>query len=161
MTVLLEDICRNLSEKNCLITGGLKKDGCKVKMANAPTPRLVIDFDRPGSPLAKSTTRCDYLLVADGENPHRLVVVLELKRGMLHVDKVVRQLQAGACVAEKLVPQSRTFKFLPIAVVGKLPKYERGKLKDSSAKVKFNGRAEKLRMMRCEQALGDLLRQLI
>jgi len=33
-------------------------------MTNVPASKLVIDFDKPGSPLKPDEKRCDYLLIA-------------------------------------------------------------------------------------------------
>ncbi len=98
MTTLLERVGRRI-DANCCVTG----EGCKVVMTGAPTSRLVIDFDKPGSPLATATTRCDYLLVAEDGQAPLWVAVLELKRGQWHAGKVVRQLRAGASAKEQSV----------------------------------------------------------
>ncbi len=58
----------NRVNPNCLVSGGVKKAGCKVKMEDAPKPRLVIDFDKPGAPLKPPQALCDYLFVADGND---------------------------------------------------------------------------------------------
>ena len=42
-----------------LVVGGCSKQGCKVPLKNTPQPRLVLDLDKPGSPLGKNETRCD------------------------------------------------------------------------------------------------------
>ena len=47
------------------MVGRLRKEGCKVSLNDAPEPRLIVDFDKPGSPLGQNQTRCDYLFVAD------------------------------------------------------------------------------------------------
>ena len=81
-----------------------------------PSPRIVVDFDNPGSPLGPSERRCDYLLVAEvKEEGGGWVVPLEMKNGRLRADHVVSQLQAGAAVAEKLVPAGLQVRFRPIA----------------------------------------------
>jgi len=142
----------------CLVKGGLNKGGCKVVMTGAPVPSLVVDFDKPGSPLETDTTRCDYLLVAEGEHACGWVAVLELKRGRLHADHVVRQLQAGASAAEKLIPSDAAFRFRPIAVSGSTSKHERAKLKDRSSMIVLRGSKEPVRMMSCGAPLVKVLR---
>ncbi len=67
-------------DKNCTVSGKLKKKGCAVSLEGAPEPRLIVDFDKPGSPLGKSETRCDYLFVANGERCAGWIAPLELKK---------------------------------------------------------------------------------
>ena len=157
MTALSEGV-RRVIDADCLVKGGLNKDGCKVVMTDAPAPRLVVDFDRPGSPLSTDATRCDYLLVAEGEQARGWVAVLELKRGRLHADQVVRQLRAGAIAAEKLVPADEAFNFRPIAASGSTPKHERTKLRDKSKMVALHGIKEPVRLMSCGAPLVQALR---
>ena len=127
-------------------------------MTDAPSPRLVVDFDKPGSPLAADATRCDYLLVAEGEHAHGWVAVLELKRGRLHAEQVVRQLRAGASAAEKLVPQGEAIMFRPIAASGSTPKHERTKLRSRANAIRFHGHMEPVRLMSCGTKLVMALR---
>ena len=148
MTTLLES-ARSAIDEVCLVKGGLKKDGCKVVMTGAPAPRLVVDFDKSGSPLERHATRCDYLLVAEGEHACGWVAVLELKRGRLHADQVVRQLRAGARAAEKVVPAGEAVRFRPIAASGRTPIYERRKLRDRSCMIALHGKKEPVRLMSC------------
>ncbi len=97
-----------------------------------------------------SGTSPDYLLVADSENARCLVAVLELKTEQLqHMDQIVRQLGAGACEAEKLVPQGEALRFRPIAAVGRVHKHCYSKLKDKSNMSKFHGQKEAIRVMKC------------
>ena len=41
---------RDKLDTRCLVNGRLKKEGCKVSMTGVTEPRLVVDFDKPGSP---------------------------------------------------------------------------------------------------------------
>lgn len=157
MTALLEGVGREIDE-DCLVKGGLNKDGCKIVMTGAPSSRLVVDFDKPGSPLAADATRCDYLLVAEGEHAHGWVAVLELKRGRLHAEQVVRQLRAGASAAEKLAPPSEAIRFRPIAASSSTPKHERTKLRNRTNAVRFHGHVEPVRLMSCGAKLVMALR---
>ena len=93
---------RNAISRRC-IGHRLRKKGCTISLAGAPAPRLIIDFDKPGSPLRSFSTRCDYLFIAKGEDNCGWVAPLELKRGRLDAAKVVGQLQEGACAAERLI----------------------------------------------------------
>lgn len=157
MTALLEGVRDRIDQKS-LVKGGLNKEGCKVAMTGAPTRRLVVDFDKPGAPLATDATRCDYLLVAESEHGCGWVAVLELKRGRLHADHVVRQLRAGASAAEQFVPRDEAFRFRPIAASGSTPKHERTKLKDKSNMISLHGNREFVRLMSCGDRLVTALR---
>lgn len=80
MTTLVKRVRRALDSR-CQINHGVRKDGCKIPMKNMPDPHLIIDFDKPGSPLAQDETRCDFLVIANSHHDFDWVVPLELKRG--------------------------------------------------------------------------------
>ena len=142
-------------DPGCLVNGGLKKKGCKVKMTGASSPRLVVDLD--ALPLPADAPRCDYLLVSEGNSVHGWVLVLELKCGELKADTVIKQLQAGACVAEKLVPpkEAKSLQFRPIVVFDNCHKYQRDQL--MRRKIKFHGYRESVGTMKCGGALRAVL----
>ncbi len=125
-------------------------------MTDAPTPNLIVDFDRPGSPLGLGQTRCDYLFVAENDKGD-WIAPLELKRGCLQADEVVRQLQAGASAAEQLVSSNDSVRFRPVAASGSTPKAERDKLKNKRSKVRFHGQAEAIRLISCGASLVGAL----
>ncbi len=155
MTALLEGANRRIDQR-CLVKGGLTKDGCKIGMTDAPACRLVVDFDKPGSPLPENAPRCDYLLVAEGEDDHVWVAVLELKRGRLHAGQVVRQLRAGASVAKTLVHRGEAFRFRPIAAFKGASKHEIRKLRDKSNMINLHGHREPVRLMKCGGKLVEV-----
>lgn len=126
-------------------------------MTNAPTPRLVIDFDKPGSPSPQDATRCDFLVIAESQKRPSLVAPLELKRGKLHADQVVRQLQAGARAAERLVCADEAVRFRPVAATGSKTKHEFNKLKNRQNWIRFHRQAEPIRLMSCGAALNQAL----
>lgn len=118
-------------------------------MKDAPQPRVVVDFDRPGAPARQDGLRCDYLFIAEGGDGCFRVAPLELKKGRLHAGEAVRQLRAGAETAERLVPSGEKAAFRPIAAAGGIPKAERNELKKPDNKVRFHGRKEEVRLMQC------------
>ncbi len=154
---LLETVKRRVNEGCRVKKGGLNKEGCKVVMTGAPSPRLVVDFDRPRLPLAAAETRCDYLLVAEGKSALDWVAVLELKRGRLRSNEVVKQLKAGASVAERFVPQGAICRFRSIAVSGSASKHERRKLRKGSNFIRFHRHSEPVRLISCGAKLTDAL----
>ena len=121
-----------------------------VSLKDAPRPRLIVDFDKPGSPLGQSETRCDYLFVANGGRCADWIAPLELKRGSLHAGHVVRQLRAGATAAEGLVSRNKKVRFRPTAVYGGIHKAQINK-------VEFHGRVEAIRLIKCGASLTKAL----
>ena len=156
MTGLVENV-RDTLDQRCLVNGGLKKRGCKVSIKGAPSPRVIVDFDKPGSPLGSHQPRCDYLFVAEDAEGLGWVAPLELKRGRLHADEVVRQLQAGACAAEEFVPSNEPVTFCPVAASGRRSKAERNKLKSKGSRVRFHGRAKAVKLISCGGPLAGAL----
>lgn len=149
MTGVVE-VVRGRTEKTCIKSGGLRKEGCAVSLQGAPKPRLIIDFDKPGSPLQRQQTRCDYLFVAEAPTGPDWVVPMELKRGEMDASEVVGQLKAGARAAEQLVPSTLAVTFRPVAAFGGgITKAQRNALRAPRNKVPFHGVAEFVRLIRC------------
>lgn len=136
-------------DRRCLATGRLNKSGCGITMKDAPQPRVVVDFDKPGAPARRDGPRCDYLFIAEGGDGCFWVAPLELKKGRLHAGEIVSQLRAGAETAERLVPSGEKAAFRPIVAAGGIPKAERNELKKADNKVRFHGRREEVRLMQC------------
>jgi len=153
----LPDLVRKKVDPRCLTKGGVGKGGCTVNMAHAPTPRVVIDLDKPGSPLGPDEKRCDYLLVAAGGPEKNLVMVLELKHGQLDTKKAVSQLQAGAAAAEKLIPKRRKVRFRPVAVSGSRRKHARDDLRKPENRIVFHGQPEVVQLLSCGGPLTKVL----
>ena len=156
MTGLVQAV-REALDEGCLVEGGLSKQGCKVSLRGSPRSRLIVDFDKAASPLGPDQTRCDYLFVAEVDQGPGWIVPLELKRGRLHADEVVRQLRAGALAAEQLVPSGEQVRFRPVAVAGSAPKAERNKLRGNGGRIRFHGCAEAVRLMSCGSPLAGML----
>ena len=135
----------------------LRKKGCTVSLAGAPVPRLIVDFDKPDSPLRSSSMRCDYLFIAKGEDNFGWVAPLELKKGRLDAAKVVGQLQEGACAAERLIVPAEPIRLRPVAVTGgPTSKAERNKLKEK--RIRLHGCVEAVRLLKCGDTLVHKLR---
>lgn len=149
---------RDKLDASCVVTGRLTKDGCKLSMAGVTESRLVVDFDKPGAPQHPEAPHCDYLLIAEGENGLGWVAPLELKRGRLHADEVVRQLRAGAFAAESLVSEGDSVKFRPVAATGSTPKVERNRLRNRNNRIRLHGRMEAVRLLSCGDQLIKALR---
>ena len=130
-----------------------------MSLVAAPKPHLIVDFDKPGSPLGPHETRCDYLFIAERGGDVGLVAPLELKRGRLHVRQVVGQLQAGASAAETLVAPEAPIELRPVAASRGRSKAERNRLKGKGNKIRLHGRLEAVRLMSCGAPLVEALRR--
>ena len=122
-----------------------------MQIADDLDPRVLVDMDRFLPPGAKE--RCDFLLVSNRDN---WVVPLELKKGKMHARKTLRQLQAGARVADTLIPIKRRTKFRPVMASGEIHRSELNLLKKQ--KVSFRGQEATVARVRCG---GDLSRDIL
>lgn len=113
-----------------------KKEGCKVSLPSNCRQQVLIDMDDRESPAKKHGKRCDFLFVGEAKG-EGWVVPIELKRGKASSSEVVPQLQAGAKVAEKVVPKNADLRFRPVVAAGRFDKYERGLIRKKE--VKFRG----------------------
>lgn len=143
--------------KKCL-TRKCSRPGCGVSLKGAPSPRLIIDFDKPGSPLGQSDTRCDFLFIAEDNDESGWVAPLELKSGGLDASQAIKQLRAGARVAEEIVPQDEPVRFRPIAAHQGIHRAELIKLRNKASRIRFRGQMEYARLMSCDAALVEKLR---
>lgn len=156
MTSFVEAFRREI-EESCIENGPLSRKGCEISLEGAPQPHVVIDFDKPGSPLNKRQKRCEYLFVAERDGGGGWVVPMEFKSSKIRVSKVVEQLQAGARAAERLVPKQRV-SFRPVAVVcDSIGKQQRRDLKDKSNAVRYRGRCEPVHILLCGALLTKAL----
>ena len=135
----------------------IKNRQCHISLEGAPQSHLVINFDKPDSPLGKNQTKCDFLFIAESEKDHAWVVPIELKKKELRADKVIKQLQSGARVAEKLVPSDIAVMFRPVIASGSCHRHELNILKNQ--KIRFRDCSEIARRIKCGGKLNDTLRQ--
>ena len=157
MVGLVEQV-RTKVNQSCLAKT-IKKEGCSISLNGAPASRLIVDFDKNGSPLSSDQVRCDYLFIAEDSSNAGWVCPVELKSGGLSASEVVGQLQAGAQVAEQIVPQNTPAKFRPVAAIGDgIHIAEINALKRKSNRVSFHKVSEHVRLIRCRGNLIERLR---
>ncbi len=146
---MIVEAAKDVFDCRCIVRR-CHKEKCSVKLDDAPTLYLLVDFDKTGSPLGEHETRCDYLFVADGAPGW--VVPMELTTGKKRPTKAVEQLQAGADIANKKLPQNigENVRFVPI-LVGKAKKHMRAEFKRK--RIKFRGKTELIRRIGCGDAL--------
>ena len=154
MANLVERIRESLPD-GCLATGRLRKQGCSVSLAGAPTPSITIDMDKPQAPVKQNETKCDYVFIGGSSNV--FLVPLELKRGKLDASDALKQLQAGANIADdRIIPNGEDIQFLPVAVCGgKIHPAQRRRLLQSE--IRFNNQSSNIKLLRCGQRLADAL----
>ena len=142
----------------CIATR-IRKEGCSVSLNGVPSDRLIVDLDKPGSPLGQADAHCDYVFVAEDGAGACWMAPLELTTGPVDASKFVQQLRAGASAAEQLVPKNAAARFRPIAVYGGGSHIaERRKLQRRDSQVSFHGMREPVRLMKCGMRLADRLR---
>ena len=143
-------------EARCIV-GTIGRSGCSVSLAEAMRPRLIVDFDKPGSPGGVADKRCDYLFLSKPAGGSLWVVPVELKKGKVESGEAIKQLRAGAKAAESLVSKAMATKakFRPVLASGRIHKNERSRLRNQ--KVKFHGHSEAVRRLRCGAPLTDAL----
>ena len=155
MTVTAVEIVRKRTNEQC--HASLCHDsGCWLTMENAPEPFVLLYLEHPGSPIDKSCPHCDFLFIGGGEdNSTEWVAPIELTTGENRVRKFQRQLQPGASLAEKLIPDSITVRFRPIAVHDQenTRKSERKRRRNPNFHIEFRNEKFPLKVVHCGTAL--------
>ena len=145
MTNLINQIKRKLPS-GCL-TNKLSKNGCTVKLDGAPTPAVKIDMDHKKAPVKQGETKCDYIFIGGCKDV--FLVPLELK-GTADATKIVRQLQAGADIADRrIIPKNKTVQFQPVAACRKFGKHENIILRRENSKIHFRGDWTQIEPLKC------------
>ena len=148
---LVERIKKKLPA-GCIAKGKYRKKGCSVSLKNAPKPPLMIDMDECQALVGKNKTKCDYIFIGGCDDV--LLAPLELKKGELDASKVVKQLQAGADIATRIIPAGEPVQFRPVAVFGgKLHRIQRAQLLKASNKIRFKGEPFNIHLLKCGQPL--------
>lgn len=143
----------------CIAEGKIRKKGCSVSLRERSQNHLVIDLDKLNAPQNQDQTRCDYLFVENILGESGWVVPLELKRGGVEASEVVRQLQAGADFAEKLVDKRLNVRFSPVVASRNMNKAQRDALRKPASGIRFHGKQVFVDRIRCGAPLADALRR--
>lgn len=129
-------------------------------MEDVPEPFVLLNLEHTESPIDRSCPHCDFLFVGGGEaNPTEWVVPIELTTGENDAKKFKRQLQPGASLAENLIPDSITVRFLPIAVHEKenQRKAERNRRKNPNFHIEFRNMKIPPKLVKCGESLSQAL----
>ena len=117
-------------------------------MANLPSERVVLDVDLAFPTGRTDTNQCDFVLFYIDFIQNSLVAVpMELK-GSTDASKIIRQLQAGAHIINRLAPNTVKTDCIPITFHRrKIHKAQLKKLKTS--RVTFRGEEFPINTTRC------------
>lgn len=148
---------KQIVNAGCLVSKCRKK-GCSLTMKGLPQPHILIDLDHATAPAGdQGDKKCDYIFIGDIDDG-AWVAPLELKRGKLNASEVVPQLQAGARVAERLVPRDAETRFRPIAVYGgELHAEEYSRLRGN--RIRFFNQRERPQAVRSGSPLASALKE--
>ena len=141
------------------ITRRCREQGCLLSLNGTSQQAFAIDMNHDDSPVDQNETHCDFLFVGSlaGET-EEWIVPIELKRGAISASEARDQLQAGADAADRLVPHGMEFRFLPLAVSGKMHTAERARLRKNSHKIRFRSQRVLVERTRCDSELSNVLR---
>ena len=153
-----ERIVREKTNEQCHVTS-CRDSGCSLSMKNAPEPNVLLSLEHKESPADASKSHCDFLFVGGGDDRRsEWVAPVELTTSAPQVSKFLPQLQAGASIAEELLPRNVKVSLRPIAVHGKdLHPIERDKLKNRANHVVFQNKLTPVRLVRCGSPLTKAL----
>ena len=140
----------------CLKKGSLTKQGVTVSKRGAPKPSIAIDMDHKKAPVKQDKTKCDYIFI--GGCDEVFLVPLELTNQEFDSSKAVRQLQAGAMVAARIILDSEDVQFRPVAVCkGRVRRNEKRKLSQSANKIHFKNAQSIVKVLRDREPLINAL----
>lgn len=140
--------------------------GCSISLQGIPEPFVLINLEHDVAPRHRNHSRhrnhphCDFLLVAgEDENDGPWVAPIELTTGNKDDDLLLRQLRAGADIADDLLPPRASFRFRPIlAHDGRLHQYVITEvIRRSSSYIQLRNETEPIELMRCRETLADAL----
>ena len=151
---LVDDVSANVPAE-CLVNRA-QAQGCSVSLNGAPSPYVLIDMDCHSLEVSRNASRCDFIFVSGDGN---WLVPMELKRGKIDSHRqMVRQLEAGAEYANRVVPQGEEINFMPVAVHGGgTSRNEARALR--RFRIRFRGESSRVELIRCGQPLTAALRR--
>ena len=100
----LGSIRDKIGAENC--SRSCSRDGCGVDLVDITQARVIANADSKGLARFFPGKRCDFILFFQNSDGTVVIVPLELKRGKADARSTAEQLQAGACFAESIIPDS-------------------------------------------------------
>ena len=133
-----------------------RKERCSVPLKDAPSPRVLIDLDHH-SIADQNARRCDYIFI--GGSGSAWVAPMELKSGSPKAGEIVPQLQAGADIADGIVPRGAKVQFMPLAIHGgRVAPREIKMFGNRANRVRFRDQMREAKLHRCGRPLALALR---
>lgn len=160
MSVLVDAVRGKVSEECC--ASRLRRGKCRVSIPEHIEQFCLIDMDHPEAPIGREGKRCDFLFVGSNGNlvaPNgNLVVPLEFKRGSPKVRIVLEQLQAGAQVADELIPKNmKDITFRPAVVYG--GHMRRCQIRTiRNERISFRNTSHIAKLIKCGQSLAQVFK---
>ena len=109
-----------------------------MSLAGVPPSNVLVDLDKPGKHVNVRATRCEYLFIGEQDDAAWLAL-LELKSGRADASTFKKQLQAGAKIADRILPADAIVILRPLAVHGReLRPVETHKL--TKSQIRFRGK---------------------
>ncbi len=133
--------------------------GCTLRLSGAPRIRVLVNLEHHQAPASPQEPHCDYLFVADGgDGNSEWVAPIELTTGRADSRKFLRQLTAGAIIADRLLPRDIPLRFRPVAAYdGQMQRAERDNLLNPANRIRFRNQSELVRLVRCRSPLMKAL----
>ena len=129
---------------------------CSLSMSDAPSPNALISLEHPDAPVASGQSHCDFLFVGGRDEDPPLVAPIELTTGKKKANHLLKQIRAGASVADSLLPPGISFRFRPVAARERgLGRGEMSKLR--ALRVSFRGQPRLIKLVPCGSKLKDAL----
>lgn len=131
------------------------KDGCSISLAGMSAHHVMVDVDCSALPLPTDAKRCDFLFVSE-HNDRTWIALIELKRGTFSAGAVAAQLQGGAALADRWLPDESRFEFAPVVAHGRGIRQETLKALRKVA-VRLRGITRRPKLIRCGAPLREAL----
>lgn len=120
--------------------------GCSVSMPRGGEPRAILSGTLRQRNHSHTGALCDFIVFYSPSHVEK-VFALELKSGAVDVSQILRQIQAGAKLAEELTADA-VVSFLPVLVHGgRIPAPERKVL--AQKRITFRGNKYEIFSIRC------------
>lgn len=154
MTTIVEKV-EAIFDPKCIVTR-MNKQGCRVTLKGMSCQHIIVDLDKLSS-ILKHKSRCDYLFFTAIDTNSEWFIPLEIKKGKLHATEAKRQLQAGAQIADPLVPRNQVVNFRPAVAVGCVPRAEILKLRNRNNRVRFRNQISHIKLLKCGDSIARAL----
>lgn len=129
-------------------TTSYTRSGCRVSMAKIPHARVVLDVDLAFPVDRAAKPQCDLVLFYI-DTDSLVGVPMELKSGSVDASEVVKQLQEGARIVERLVPKGIKVNCIPVLVYGGQVHRKQRRKQIKPSKVNFRGEKFSIQTTRC------------